>query len=383
MFEPRKFVSPEIVFGVDARRLAGRCCENLGARHALVVTDPGVLAAGWPADVVASLDRAGITHTVFSALTSNPRAEEVMAGAECYREHGCDVIVAVGGGSPVDCAKGIAIVAANEQHILAFGGADRIPVPMAPVICVPTTAGTSADVSQFAIITDTAARTKIAIVSKAVVPDVSLLDPETLLTVDPYLTACTGMDALVHAVEAYVSSGSSAITDVHALEAVRLVTRWLPACMRDPADVEARSNMMLASLEAGLAFSNASLGAVHATAHSLGGALDLAHGECNSIMLSHVLAFNFSAAAERYDRIGEAMGLDLGGLGSAEKKARILAAVEALRTEVGITATLGERGVKRSDVPTLARNALADVCIVTNPRPANQRDVEVVYEEAL
>jgi alcohol dehydrogenase class IV len=309
MFEPRKFVSPEIIFGVDARRLAGRCCQNLDARHALLVTDPGVVAAGWAADVAASLEQAGITCAVFSEVTSNPRAEEVMAGADRFRTLGCDVIVAVGGGSPIDCAKGIGIVAANGQHILAFGGADRVPLPMPPVICVPTTGGTSADVSQFAIVTDRDKRTKITIVSKAVVPDVALVDPRTLLTMDPYLTACTGMDALVHAIEAFVSSGSSPLTDLHALEAIRLVTAWLPACLRDPGDLEARTHMMMGSLSAGLAFSNASLGAVHAMSHSLGGALDLPHGECNSIMLDHVLAFNFSAAAERCDRIGEAMGL--------------------------------------------------------------------------
>jgi alcohol dehydrogenase class IV len=232
-----------------------------------------------------------------------------MAGADRFRTLGCDVIVAVGGGSPIDCAKGIGIVAANGQHILAFGGADRVPLPMPPVICVPTTGGTSADVSQFAIVTDRDKRTKITIVSKAVVPDVALVDPRTLLTMDPYLTACTGMDALVHAIEAFVSSGSSPLTDLHALEAIRLVTAWLPACLRDPGDLEARTHMMMGSLSAGLAFSNASLGAVHAMSHSLGGALDLPHGECNSIMLDHVLAFNFSAAAERCDRIGEAMGL--------------------------------------------------------------------------
>ena len=227
--------------------------------------------------------------------------------------------MAVGGGSVIDCAKGIGIVSSNRRHILEFVGADRIPTPMPPVVCVPTTGGTSADLSQFAIFTDLVARTKVAIVSKAVVPDVSLIDPRTLTTMDRYLTACTGMDALVHAFEAFASNAHSPLTDLHALEAIRLVRTSLPACIRDPSDLDARGRMMLASLEAGLAFSNASLGAVHAMAHSLGGALDLPHGECNSILLSHVVAFNFSTASERYDRIGEAMGLDWRGLGANEK----------------------------------------------------------------
>jgi alcohol dehydrogenase class IV len=383
VFQPRKFVSPEVVFGVDALELAGQCCTNLGGRHALLVTDPGVLAAGWAGRVIASLERAGISHSLFSDVTPNPRAEEVMRGAEAFRSAGCDSIVAVGGGSPLDCAKGIGIVAANHGRILDFTGIDRVKLPLPPLLCVPTTGGTSADVSQFTIIADIARRTKATIVSKTTVPDVALVDPRTLTTMDPYLTACTGIDALVHAIEAFVSRGHSPLTDLHALEAIRLVCAWLPACIRDPHDLTARSWVMLASLDAGLAFSNASLGAVHAMAHSLGGALDLPHGECNALLLAHVLAFNLEAAEERFDHIGEAMGLELRGLSVVVKRARLLGAVTALLAEVGVRATLGERGVRSNDVPELAANALADVCIVTNPRRANQRDIETVYEEAL
>lgn len=379
----RKFVTPEVVFGVDARLLAGRCCANFAARHVLLVTDAGVLAAGWARDVALSLQEAGIGYSVFSGVSVNPRAEEVMAGAEIYRSCGCDVIVAVGGGSPIDCAKGIGIVSSNRRHILEFSGADEVPLPMPPLICVPTTAGAAADVSQFAIITDLQERTKVAIVSKAVVPDVSLVDPRTLLTMDPYLTACTGMDALSHAIEAFVSSGHSPLTDLHALEAIRLVVTSLAGCIRDPSDIEVRSRMMLASLSAGLAFSNASLGACHAMAHSLGGALDMVHGECNAILLGPVVAFNFPESPERYDCIGTAMGLALHGLGAAEKCRRLTAAIEALRAEVGLTSRLGQHGVRRSDAQALARRALADVCVVTNPRRASQRDLEVLYEEVL
>lgn len=382
VFELRKFVTPEVIFGVDARKLAGRCCNNLGARHVLIVTDPGVIAAGWLADVAASLEEASVAYSVYSGVTANPRAEEVMVGAELYRSKGCDVIVAIGGGSPMDCAKGIGIVSSNHRHILEFAGADQIPVPMPPVICVPTTHA-SADVSQFAIITDMVLRTKITIISKAVVPDVALVDPVTLTTMAPYLTACTGLDALSHGIEAFVSSGRSPLTDLYALDAIRLVTSSLPVCLRDPDDLEARSRMMLASLQAGVAFSNASLGAVHAMAHSLGGALDLPHGECNSMLLRHVLAFNVGVEADRFDRISEAMGLDLRGLTADERCARLVAAVDAFRARVGLHLTLGQRGVRSGDIPVLARHAMEDVCIVTNPRRASQRDVEVIYEEAL
>ncbi|XYH98351.1 alcohol dehydrogenase-like regulatory protein ErcA [Sorangium sp. So ce1128] len=379
----RKFVTPEVIFGIDARLLAGRYCKNLGAKHVLLVTDPGVLAAGWATDVAESLEKAGVAYSVFSDVRPNPTIEEVMAGTEFYQTRGCDIIVAVGGGSPTDCAKGIGIVSSNHQHILEFVGADRVSTPMPPLVAIPTTAGAASDVSQFAIITDPAARTKVAIISKAVVPDVSLVDPRTLLTMDPHLTACTGVDALSHALEAFVSRGSSPLTDIHALDAAHLVMTTLPASFRDPSDLEARTRMMLASLEAGLAFSNASLGVLHAMSHSLGGWLDLPHGACNSIVVRHVVAFNFSAAEERYVRIAEAMGLELEGLSSTEKCARLRAAIEGLCSEVGITGTLGQSGVRHSDIPELARHAMNDACIFTNPRPVDQKQVEEIYERAL
>ncbi len=381
--ELRKFVAPEVVFGAGARRLAGRYAANLGAERALVVSDPGVIRAGWTAEVEQALGEAGVARAVFSGVSPNPRAEEMMLGAERYRLERCDVIVAVGGGSVVDCAKGIGIVSSNRRHILEFEGVDRVADPMPPVICVPTTAGASADVSQFVIVTDRTARTKKAIISKSVVPDVSLVDPETLTTLDPFVTACTGMDALVHAVEAFVSNAHSPLTDVHALQAIRLVFPNLVACLRDPTDVELRTPVMLGSLEAGLAFSNASLGAVHALAHSLGGYLDLPHGQCNAMLLRHVAAYNFESATERYEQVGLAMGLPLSRMRRSGRRAAILDAIEGLRSELRVTGTLASHGVKASDVSELAEHALSDACLVTNPRRPNRRDLEVIYEEAL
>ncbi len=381
--ELRKFVAPEFVFGVGARKLAGRYATNLGGRKVLVVTDPGVIAAGWCGDVTGSLTEAGVEHVLFSGVSPNPRGEEVMAGAETYRTHGCNAVVAVGGGSPMDCAKGIGIVCTNSRHVLDFEGVDRVPVPGPPLICVPTTAGTAADVSQFAIITDRGERVKIAIVSKSVVPDAALIDPETLITMDPQLTACTGMDALTHAVEAFVSNANSPITDIHALEAIRLVSTHLLPSLAAPDDLHLRAKVMLGSLEAGLAFSNAILGAVHAMAHSLGGFLDLPHGECNAILLEHVMRYNFPEAAERFGRIGEAMGLDLRGMTAEKRRGAILSEVARLRRAAGIDRTLGALGVTSADIPALSRKAIKDACMVTNPRRPGPRDIEVIYEEAL
>jgi alcohol dehydrogenase class IV len=383
LLELRKFVSPEVVFGAGARRLAGRYAKNYGARRVLLVSDPGVVAAGWATEAARSLEEATLPFSLFTSVTANPRSEEVMAGAELYRADGCDVIVAVGGGSVIDCAKAIGIVSTNRRDIREFEGVDQVPVPMPPLLCVPTTGGTSADVSQFAIITNLAARTKIAIVSKAVVPDLSLVDPVTLTTMDPFLTACTGIDALVHAIEAFVSNAHSPLTDLHALQAVRLLCASLLPSLRAPQNLALRGQVMLGSLEAGLAFSNASLGVVHAMSHSLGGLLDLPHGECNAVLLRHVLPFNFPAARERFVAIGEAMGLKRSRLGASEGVAALMEAIDELRRAAGLEARLSLRGVRKSDVPELAEQAIHDVCAVTNPRRANRRDLEVIYEEAL
>ncbi|MFO7683811.1 MAG: iron-containing alcohol dehydrogenase, partial [Chloroflexota bacterium] len=188
---------------------------------------------------------------------------------------------------------------------------------------------------------------------------------------------------LVHAIEAFVSNAQSHMTDLHALEAIRLGRRYLQDCITEPGDVEARGQLMLASLEAGLAFSNASLGAVHAMAHSLGGLLDLPHGQCNAVLLQHVVAFNYGASPERFARVGQALGLDLRGMTMARQKTAVISDINSLRQRVGVYHTLSQMGVSRSDIPQLAQNALHDACMVTNPRRPNQRDIEVVYEEAL
>jgi alcohol dehydrogenase len=382
-FELRKFVAPEYVFGVGARLLVGRYARNLGARKVLVVSDPGVVAAGWTGDVIGSLEAEGLPFALFTDVSPNPRAEQVMAGAEFYQAEKCNAIVAVGGGSPMDCAKGIGIVSSNGKHILLFRGVDQVQYPMPPLICVPTTGGTSADVSQFAIITDPLEKIKIAIISKSVVPDLALIDPLTLTTMDPFLTACTGLDALTHGIEAYVSNASSPMTDLHALEAIRLVSKHLADSIRNPQDVELRTKIMEGSLLAGLAFSNAILGAAHAMAHSLGGEKDAPHGECNAILLDHVIEFNFPASPERFERIAESMGIDLRGLTSRDKKNALLEKVREIKRAAGLDLVLNRLGVHRSDLPVLSDKALKDPCMMTNPRRPKLRDIEVIYEESL
>ncbi|MDT8901952.1 alcohol dehydrogenase-like regulatory protein ErcA [Anaeroselena agilis] len=381
--ELRKFVAPEFVFGLDARKLVGRYAQNVGARRVLLVTDKVLHArTPWVRETVATLEEYGIPCVVFDGVSPNPRSAEVTDGAACYARERCNAVVAVGGGSVMDCAKGIGIVCSNGGGILDFEGVDRVGRPMPPLICLPTTAGTASEVSQFTIILDENRKTKIAIVSKATVPDVGLIDPATTMTMDAYLTACTGMDALTHAVEAFVSNAGSPITDLHAMEAIRLVHAALPAVIARPDDIGLRGRMMLGSLQAGLAFSNAILGAVHAMAHSLGGFLDLPHGECNAILLGPVIAGNYGAAREKYQAVGRVFGLSLAGMTDEAAAAALREAVEAFRRGLGITATLGSLGVERTSVSLLAALALKDACMATNPRALSLRATEAIYESA-
>ncbi len=380
--ELRRFIAPEFFFGAGALGLAGRYAANYRARKVLLVTDPGVARAGWAGLVRGSLLEAGIDCALFDGVTPNPKDHEVMDGAQFYRREGCDVIVAVGGGSPMDCAKAIGISSTNNADILSFSGVDQVRLPGPPMIFVPTTAGTGADVSQFDVITDTKRRRKISIVGKVVIPDVSLMDAATTTTMDSELTAATGMDSLSHAVEAYVSTASSPITDLFALEAMRLVSTSLLHAVQEPENLQARERMMLASLCAGLAFSSASLGMVHAMAHSLGGFLDATHGVCNAILMEHVVAFNYEAAEQRYLAIAGALGLPAAALTESNAKVSLTQKLADLREEVGIRWGLRDLGLSRQDIPCLVERALDDMCLVTNPRTPTPDELRRCYERA-
>jgi alcohol dehydrogenase class IV len=382
LLEMRKFVAPEFIFGSGVIELAGQYAVNYNARKILLVTDAGVTAAGWTGAVERSLKKSGIPYVIFDGITANPKDYEVTEGVNIYRREQCDVIVAVGGGSPMDCAKSIGISSSNDLNVLSFEGVDQVPVPGPPLIFIPTTAGTAADISQFDIITDSSRKVKIAIVSKLVIPDVSLIDPDTTVTMDSYLTAATGMDALTHAIEAYVSNACSPVTDLFALEAIRLIQKYLLNAVNHPANMEARENMMLASLFAGLAFSNASLGMVHAMAHSLGGLLDLPHGECNAILLEHVIEFNFSAVVQRYIDVARALGLNTEFFKNGEEKEALLSTISDLRKKAGIRPRLRDMNLLKDKIPALAVNAFNDPCMATNPRTASVEDIRECYDRA-
>ena len=379
----RKFVMPEVVFGKGARKLAGQYAEKFSLKKVLLVTDKGIIENGWLEDVVKSLDELGIEYILFTELTPNPKDFEVMLGAESFKNNRCDGIIAIGGGSPMDLAKGVGIISTNGGMIVDYKGVDMITKAIPPMIFIPTTAGTSADVSQFGIISDTKKKIKVAIVSKNIIPDVALIDYETTLTMDNYLTACTGIDAFTHAIEAYVSKASSPLTDIHAMEAINIIYNYLPLIIKEPDNLQYREKLMFASMEAGFAFSNAILGAVHAMAHSLGGLLDLPHGECNGILLNHVVDFNYSSTPDKFNKISEIIGIKMHNYSSQEKKLILFDKLQELKESIGIIKSLKELGVRESDIPLLAHNALNDACIITNPREAAKEDIEKIFYKAM
>ena len=383
LYEMRKFVAPEFIFGVGARHKVGFYARNMAARKVFVVSDQGVINAGWTKQAQDDLAEFGIDSFVFNKLTPNPKDHEVMEGAKAYRDNECDVIVAVGGGSVIDCAKAIGIVHTNGEAVWAYEGIDSIDNPGPPLICIPTTAGTAADISQFCIILNSRERYKMAIISKTMVPDVALIDPMTTTTLDSGLTAATGIDALTHAIEAYVSTASSPVVDVHAIKAIELIWNNIELSVANPMLVDAKENMMLGSLQAGLAFSNASLGAVHAMAHALGGYLDLPHGECNAMLLDHVIGFNMPSSQEKFRYIAEILGIHTKGMTTKECGKQITDAIRDLRNKVEITDRLSRVGVHSSDISELAQHAYHDACIITNPRQASVADLKAIFSEAM
>ena len=381
--ELRKFVAPEIITGVDARLLVGRYILHFASKKPMVVTDENLVSYPWYLSIMDEINHYVHHCITYTSVTSNPRDYEVMKGAELFLSKKCDLIIAIGGGSPIDCAKGISIVSSNGGHILDYEGVDEINLPGPPLICIPTTSGASADVSQFAIICDTNNKVKKAIISKKVVPDLALIDPVPLMTMDYHLTACTGMDALTHAIEAYVSNAHSHLTNVHALEAIRLINYSIEAAVLPDRTINTMYQMMLGSLQAGLAFSNASLGAVHAMSHSLGGLLDLPHGECNSILLEHIIDINYASAPERYQDIAVSIGIRIDSMSSEQIKEALLDRIRTLRHTLKIDDYAYVATLNDDILNQLTDNALSDPCLVTNPKQLTKEEVKRIYGQVI
>ena len=378
-----KFHAPEIVFGPGALAELGHCAVRVGARRPFLVTDPGLMEAGWADEAVGYLREAGLSAEIWHDVTPNPKDHEVEAAFERYQERGGDVIIGLGGGSCIDAAKGVAILSGNGGRILRYEGVNKVVHPIPPTVMVPSTSGTGADVSQFAVITDTAERTKITIISRTVVPEISVIDPRLLITMPDWLNPASGMDALTHGIEAFVSRAHNPLTDNHALHAVKLISGHLRHTQTHPMRVKPRLAMAQASLEAGMAFTNAILGVTHAMSHQVGGLLDAPHGVLNAVLLPHVVRYNAQTHPQRFVPLAAALGIPATGVTAQEVALEFADRIRQLADDLGMPKGLASLGVTEADIPRLAGTTLKDACLATNPRKASRGDIEWLFREAL
>jgi alcohol dehydrogenase len=378
------YLNPKVaLMGAGCVNGIGRQAKDLGGTKALVVSGKSRHGEELAGDIRKILENAGLKAAIFAGAEPNPTDSSVMEGADVYKRESCDMIVAVGGGSPMDCAKAIGIVAKNGGRINDYEGVGKVTKGIPPLITVNTTAGTASEMTSFTIITDTKRHIKMAIVDSRITPDVAVNDPELMVSMPPALTAATGMDALTHAVEAYVSTMATPTTDAAAIKAIDLISKYLREAVAHGEDVRTRDMMAHAEYLAGIAFNNASLGYVHSMAHQLGGLYDLPHGVCNAILLPYVEMYNKQVCPERFADIAKAMGEKIEGLSPEEAADRAIDAIKKIASDIGIPSGLKELGAREEDLELLAEHAMQDVCRLTNPRELSKEDIIEIYRKAM
>lgn len=378
------FIPTVTLMGIGSHKQLGEQMKSLGVAKPFLVADKGISACGLTRQICEMIKKdIGADTVVYDDTVPNPTDKNIAEGVAMFKESGCDMIITLGGGSAHDCGKGIGIVATNGGTIHDYEGVDKSTKAMPPFIAINTTAGTASEMTRFCIITDTGRKVKMAIVDWRVTPTIAINDPLLMLGMPSSLTAATGMDALTHAVEAYVSTIATPVTDACAIKAIELIADNLRKAVANGADIDARNNMSYAEYLAGMAFNNASLGHVHAMAHQLGGYYDLPHGVCNAILLPHVSRFNLIAKLERFADIAVALGEDISSLSVRDAAEKALTAIQTLSSDVGIPANLTELGVKKEDLKIMAENAQKDACGATNPRRPSLQDVIDIYTAAL
>lgn len=384
MTQQSQFSMPTVnLFGQGVAKEAGPRLKNLGVKKALIVTDAGLHEMGVSEEIAKILREAGVEAAIFPKAEPNPTDKNVEDGVAAFEKEGCDALVSLGGGSSHDAAKAIGLVASNGGTIHDYEGVDKSKNPSVPLVAINTTAGTASEMTKFTIITDLERRVKMAIIDMHVTPTLSINDPLLMLKKPPRLTAATGIDALTHAIEAFVSTNATPITDACAIQVMKIVPKYLPRAVANGMDVEAREQMVYAQFLGGMAFNNASLGYVHAIAHQFGGFYNLPHGECNAILLPHVCRYNMIARTERFAEIAEHLGANVEGLSEREAAEKAIETIEQLARDLNIPEGFKEMGAKEEDIQELAENAMKDVTSLTNPRKPNLEDVMQIIRNAM
>jgi len=389
-YEAYEFFMPsKTIIGVGAAEQVPVRIKALGLKKPLIVTDKGIVQTGLAKHITDKLDAAGLSYAIYDQTIPNPTDKNVEDGVAAYKKAKCDSLITLGGGSPHDCGKAIGIVLSNGGRIHDYEGLDKLKAPLMPYIAINTTAGTASEMTRFAIITDLSRHVKMAIVDARVTPLIAINDPIMMEGMPPFLTAATGMDALTHAVEAFVSNAATPMTDACAIQAFKQIFKYLRRAVADGRDIEARNGMCNAEYLAGMAFNNAGLGYVHAMAHQLGGFYDLPHGACNAVLLPHVARFNLISRVDRFAEMAMYFGEDVTGLSNRDAADCAIAAMARLAEDVGIPdgiVALGKmcgKDVKEKDIPVMTANAQKDVCALNNPRRASDAEIAALFKEAL
>lgn len=370
-------------FGPHAREVLPTEVQSRGFKRILVVTDASLVSAGVVDKVLEELDSNYIPYEVFSDVKPNPTVAEVQEGVKKCQQMGADCIVAIGGGSAIDTAKAIGVIMTNPEYsdVVSLDGACNTKNPCLPIFALPTTAGTAAEVTINYVITDPTRVKKMVCVDPHDIPIVAIVDTELMASMPASLASATGMDALTHAMEGYITKAAWDMTDMFHLKAMSMIYQNLPKAVLEH-DMDAISNMGVAQYIAGMGFSNVGLGIVHSMAHQLGAVYDTPHGLANAVLLPYVMRYNGEVCPDRFVDMGRAFGLDMNGVTGMDAVMKVVNAIQELNQKLGIPAHLKEVGVKEEDIPMLSEKAMNDVCTGGNPRETSVADIEKIYREA-
>jgi alcohol dehydrogenase class IV len=379
------FLCPnKVLFGIGAVQQIGREVKSLGGKKVLVVTDPAVKRLGLLDHVENILRSDKIGFGVFDRVLPEPPSRLVGEGAQLARDEFYDTIIGMGGGSSLDIAKGVSIMAKNNGDVLDYAGSDLVPQPGLPMILIPTTAGTGSEVTRVFVVTNEKDQSKQAIFSNYVLPNVALVDPALTQSMPLVITADTGVDALVHAIESYVSTNANPFSDLYAIKAIRLVSENLYPAYAKATNMNARVGMSLAATFAGMAFTSGGLGAVHGLAYPLGTIFHLSHGRSMAVMLPYVVDYNSIGNLEKYDHIAAAMGVKTSALSAYDSSKALVGALQRLLKDLNISTKLGDYGVGEADIPNLVTGAMKQARLfVPNPRDLREDDIRSIYMKAL
>lgn len=370
-------------FGPHAREMLPTEVQSRGFKRILVVTDASLVSAGVVDKVLEELDSNYIPYEVFSDVKPNPTVAEVQEGVKKCQQMGADCIVAIGGGSAIDTAKAIGVIMTNPEYsdVVSLDGACNTKNPCLPIFALPTTAGTAAEVTINYVITDPTRVKKMVCVDPHDIPIVAIVDTELMASMPASLASATGMDALTHAMEGYITKAAWDMTDMFHLKAMSIIYQNLPKAVLEH-DMDAINNMGVAQYIAGMGFSNVGLGIVHSMAHQLGAVYDTPHGLANAVLLPYVMRYNGEVCPDRFVDMGRAFGLDMNGVTGMDAVMKVVNAIQELNQKLGIPAHLKEVGVKEEDIPMLSEKAMNDVCTGGNPRETSVADIEKIYREA-